>query len=278
MPEHAKHLAHLTWPEAQEVLGADPLVILPVGSVEAHGPHLPLDVDAFSVGRIADLVAERTNSLVAPTLPYGYASTWMEFPGTMSLDADTFQQVLVELVTSILHHGFNRVMILNGHRPNGSSVDVAARRAIDAQSVDSTAKVTAVSYWEPGAASVHSLRKSKVGGMGHACEFETSIQLAERPHLVKMDRLAAVDAPLVGWDLVAPGDPSRTYGRWPAPSKHHPAIFGDPTVASAESGRAFIDVVVAALVEYVNLLESGGGGSYDRRTGSEPVATVHEEG
>jgi creatinine amidohydrolase len=249
MPAKEFRLAHLTWPEARELIADDPLVILPVGSTEAHGPHLPLDVDSHQVGHVAELVAERTNSLVAPTLPYGYATMWMAY------------------------HGFRRVMILNGHRPNATSVDVAARRVMDSQPPDSPAKVTAVSYWEPGALRVHDLRKSKVGGMGHACELETSFQLATRPELVKMQTLEDVDPPLVGWDLVAPGEPARTYARWPAPSKQHPAIFGDPTVASADSGRAFLEVVVDALTKYVAELEASEGGSYDRRADEpRPVA------
>jgi creatinine amidohydrolase len=266
-------LAHLTWPEAREAIKSNPLVILPVGSTEAHGPHLPLDVDTHQVGHVAELVAERTGALVAPTVPYGYATMWMEFPGTMTLQADTFQQVLFELVSSILQH-FRRVMILNGHRPNNTSVDVAARRAIDALPPDSDAKVTAVSYWEPGALRVHELRRSRVGGMGHACELETSFQLATRPELVQMDTLKDVRPPLVGWDLVAPGEPARTYGRWPAPSAEHPAIFGDPSVASAESGRAFLEVVVDALVEFVRVLDAGGGGSYAERTKPEPATAA----
>jgi creatinine amidohydrolase len=273
MPSKEFRLAHLTWPEARELIADNPLVILPVGSTEAHGPHLPLDVDSHQVGHVAELVAERTNSLVAPTLPYGYATMWMAFPGTITLEADTFQQVLVELVSSVLHHGFKRVMILNGHRPNATSVDVAARRVMDSQPPDSPAKVTAVSYWEPGALHVHDLRKSEVGGMGHACELETSFQLATRPELVKMQTLEDVDPPLVGWDLVAPGEPARTYARWPAPGKQHPAIFGDPTVASADSGRAFLEVVVDALTKYVSELETSEGGSYDRRT-DEPRSVV----
>lgn len=267
-------LASLTWPEAKEMIESNPLVILPVGSTEAHGPHLPLDVDSHQVGYIAELVAERTGALVAPTLPYGYATTWMEFPGTMTFQADTYQQVLFELVSSILQHGFRRVMILNGHRPNNTSVDVAARRAIDALPADSDATVTAVSYWEPGAARVHALRRSRLGGMGHACEFETSFQLATRPELVKMDRLADVRPPLVGWDLVGPSEPARTYGRWPAPSAEHPAIFGDPTVATAESGHVFLEAVVDALVEFVRELEAGRAGSYAERAEPEVPVTA----
>lgn len=260
------HLAELTWWEARDAVAANPLVILPVGSTEAHGPHLPLDVDTHQAGHVAELVAGRTGSLVAPTLPYGYATTWMAFPGTMTLQADTFQQVVVELVSSILAHGFRRVLILNGHRPNGTAIDVAARRVIDQlASGDSDATVTAISYWEPGAPRVHELRRSRVGGMGHACELETSFQLATRPELVQLETLAQVRPPLVGWDLVAPGEPARTYGPWPAPSAEHPAIFGDPTVASPESGRAFLEVIVDALVEYVRELDAGRLSSYGER-------------
>src|SRR5919197_3331937 len=124
-------LSELTWEEAREAVAANRLVIVPIGSTEAHGPHLPLDVDAHQAAHVAELLAERGGALVAPVLPYSYAVTWLGFAGTMSLSAVTFQQVLVEVVESLVAHGFRRVMILNGHRPNGTSVDVAARRVID---------------------------------------------------------------------------------------------------------------------------------------------------
>jgi creatinine amidohydrolase len=263
------HLAHMTWPEARTAAEEGRLVILPVGSTEAHGPHLPLDTDTHQAAHVAELVAERTGALVAPALPYGYATTWMGFAGTVTLQAETFQQVLVETAGSLVSHGFDQVVILNGHRPNGTSCDVAARRVVDALPPESPARVTAVSYWEPAAERVNALRRSKPGGMGHACEFETSFQLATRPELVHMDRLADVNPPLVGWDLVAPGDPARSYGRWPAPSADHPAIFGDPSVASAESGDAFLEAVVDELTAYVRELQAGRGGSYAERESQE---------
>lgn len=259
-------LGHMTWEEARAAAAAGKTVILPVGSIEAHGPHLPLDVDAHQAGHVAARVAERVDVIVAPTLPFGYASTWMHYAGTISLSAETFQQVVCEAVGCLLQHGFRTVIVLNGHRPNGTAIDVAARRAVDALGGDTGAQVAALSYWEPGAAQVHALRRSAVGGMGHACELETSFQLATRPELVHMDRLEGVEAPLVGWDLVAPGEPARTYGAWPSPAEGHPGIFGDPSVASAESGGAFLDAVVAALVAFVGELESGRAGSYAQRS------------
>jgi hypothetical protein len=111
----------------------------------------------------------------------------------------------------LIRGGFRRVMILNGHRPNGTAVDVAARRVVDEHGGARPVEITALSYWEPSAAELHALRRSKVGGMGHACELETSFQLARRPHLVHMERLDGVHTPLVGWDLVAPVEPTRTY-------------------------------------------------------------------
>lgn len=261
----AVQLAEITWQEAKAAVESGRLVIVPVGSTEAHGPHLPLDVDTHQAGHIARLVAERTGALVAPALAYGYATTWMGFAGTVTLQASTFETVVYEIVSSLLHHGFRHVVVLNGHRPNGTVIDVAARRAIDDLPAGREAQVTALSYWEPGAAKVHALRRSEIGGMGHACEFETSVQLATRPELVHMDRLEGVHTPLVGWDLVGPGTPARTYGPWPAPSAEHPAVFGDPSVASAESGQAFIEAVVEALVDFVNELKAGRAGSYAER-------------
>jgi creatinine amidohydrolase len=85
-----------------------------------------------------------------------------------------------------------------------------ARHLIDELDTGYSFKVSAVSYWEPGAAKIHSMRKSVVGGMGHGCEFETGFQLATRPHLVKMDRLKDAKYGPVGWDLVGPTNPTRT--------------------------------------------------------------------
>ena len=255
----------MTWEEARDAFAADPLVIIPVGSIEAHGPHLPLDVDAHQAGEVARRLAERVGALVAPTIPYGYASTWMNFPGSFTLSSATFQQVVYEVGSSLLVHGVRQIMILNAHRPNGTAVDVAARRIVDDAPAGVDVQVTGMSYWEPGAAAIHALRRSKVGGMGHACEFETSFQLATRPDLVKMDRLEGVTPPLVGWDLVGPSEPARTYQPWPAPSASHPAIFGDPTVASAESGEAFLEATIDALVEFVGRLQSGAAGTYAQR-------------
>jgi creatinine amidohydrolase len=258
-------LAELTWEEAGEAALEDRLVIVPVGATEAHGPHLPLDVDTHQATVVAEGLAGRVGALVAPAVPYGYSTMWMGFPGTITLSTQTFQAVLVEICSSLVRHGFRRLLLLNGHRPNGTACDVAARAVVDSFASEIPVRVTAVSYWEPSAAALHALRHSPVGGMGHACELETSLQLATRPSLVKMERLEGLELSLVHWDLVAPVEPGRTYERWPSAADGHAAVFGDPASASAESGEAFLATIVEGLAGMLDALEREGG-SYSKRT------------
>ncbi|MBM3558541.1 MAG: creatininase family protein [Alphaproteobacteria bacterium] len=254
-------LAHMTMDEVAAAAAAGRTVIVPTGATESHGPHMPTDTDSHQAEHIAVLVAERVGAVVAPTLCYGVSRTFERFPGTISLSIPVYQEVLYEVGSALVKQGFRHLLLLNGNRPNGTSNDAVARRLIDDLDDRHDFRVTAVSYWEPGAATSHAMRASPVGGMGHGGEFETSFQLATRPALVKMDRLAGIEAPLVGWDLVAPVEPNRTYGRRPDPKTGHPSIFGAPQFASAESGAKFIAASVDALVHMLENLQ----GAYEAR-------------
>ena len=257
MPDTA--FSHLTWHEARAAAQENRLVIVPAGATEAHGPHLPLDVDTHLATTVAESLAARVGALVTPALPYGYSRMWMGFPGTITLTTRTFQTVLEEVCRCLIEQGFHRLLILNGHRPNGTACDVAARSVVDQYSQDVPVQVTVVNYWEPAREELHALRRSAVGGMGHACELETSVCLATRPELVWMDRLEGVEALLIRWDAVAPGEPSRTYQRWPTAAEGHPAIFGDPHAATAESGAAFLGAIVDGLARMLRDIDEGGG-------------------
>ncbi len=254
-------MSNMTQMEIAEAIKAKRAVILPTGATEAHGPHMPTDTDTHQVEHIAWLLAERINALVAPPVAYGISKTFEFFPGTISLSIPTYQMMLFEIGAALLRQGFEHLIILNGNRPNGTANDAVARHLVDELDTQHTFKVSAVSYWEPGAAKINELRKSVAGGMGHGCEFETAFQLATRPHLVKMERLAGAKYGPVGWDLVAPTNPTRTYMRRPRPEAGHAAIFGDPTHATAEAGEVFIHTTVAALEETFKTLR----GSYEER-------------
>ncbi len=236
-------------------------VILPTGATEAHGPHMPTDTDTHQVEHIAWLLAQRLEAVVAPPVAYGISKTFEFFPGTISLSIPTYQAMLFEIGAALIRQGFEHLVILNGNRPNGTANDAVARHLVDELDTAHDFKVSAVSYWEPAADKVHAMRKSVPGGMGHGCEFETSFQLATRPELVKMESLAGAKYGPVGWDLVAPTNPTRTYARRPRPAAGHAAIFGDPAQASADAGHAFIAAVVDALEDTFRNLQ----GSYQER-------------
>lgn len=255
-------LAHMTQDEVGAVVRESRMVIVPTGATESHGPHMPTDTDSHQADHMAMKLAERVNAVVAPTLSYGISKTFERFSGTVSLSIPVYQEVLYEVGSALIKQGFKNLLILNGNRPNGTSNDAVARRLVDDLDESFDFTVTAVSYWEPAAAAIHAMRLSEVGGMGHGGEFETAFQLATRPELVKMDRIADIEPPLVGWDLSAPGNPNRTYGRRPDPADGHPSIFGAPKHATAGSGLRFIDAAVEGLVEMVENLQ----GSYQVRS------------
>ena len=254
-------MSNMTQMEIADAIKAKRAVILPTGATEAHGPHMPTDTDTHQVEHIAWLLAQRLDALVAPPVAYGISKTFEYFPGTISLSIPVYQSMLFEIGAALIRQGFEHLIILNGNRPNGTANDAVARHLVDELDTNHVIKVSAVSYWEPGAAKVHALRRSVIGGMGHGCEFETSFQLATRPNLVKMERLAGAKYGPVGWDLVAPTNPTRTYLRRPRPEAGHAAIFGDPTHATAEAGKVFIETAVAALAETFHNLQ----GSYEER-------------
>jgi creatinine amidohydrolase len=112
------YLPHMTWPEVEELLRRTDMVIIPVPAIEQHGPQLPIGTDYFAGEELAKLIAQKTDVLVAPILLPGISPYHMEFPGTITLSADTVQRVYFEAVQSLMHHGFRRFMILTSHAGN----------------------------------------------------------------------------------------------------------------------------------------------------------------
>lgn len=254
-------MSYMTQMEIADAIAAGRAVIVPTGATEAHGPHMPIDTDTHQAEHIAVLLAERIDAIVAPPVAYGVSMTFEHFPGTISLSIPTYQTMLFEIGAALVKQGFRHIILLNGNRPSGTANDQVARYMVDRLDEEHDFKVSAVSYWEPAADKIHAMRKSVVGGMGHGCELEASFQLATRPYLVKMDRLEGVKYGPVGWDLVAPTNPTRTYMRRPRPGVGHAAIFGDPAKATAEMGVRSIEIIVDTLAETFSNLQ----GSYQER-------------
>ena len=108
----------MTWPEVQELLTRSDMVIIPVASIEEHGPQTPIGTDYLSGVERAKLIAQKTDVLVAPIILPGLSPYHMEFPGTITISHDTLQRVYFESAQSLIHHGFRRILFLNSHAGN----------------------------------------------------------------------------------------------------------------------------------------------------------------
>ncbi|ROR89759.1 mycofactocin biosynthesis peptidyl-dipeptidase MftE [Nocardioides aurantiacus] len=226
MTGRALRLADLTWPE----LPPSATVVVPVGSLEQHGPHLPLETDALvaeAVAVRAVAALDRDDVLVAPVVAYGASGEHQHFAGTVSTGTPVLHLLLVELVRS-LRTWATRVVLVNGH---GGNLD-AVRGAV-AQLVDEGHDVA----WAPCAAA---------GADLHAGRTETSLLLHLRPDLVRLDH-AAAGATAPAAELM----PLLRAGGVVAVSAN--GVLGDPAGASAEEGRALLEEMVGRVLAVLAL-------------------------
>ena len=179
-------MQEMTWPDVRDALKEARLAILPVGSHEQHGPHLAMSVDIASAEAFARRLAEAVQplALLAPPLPYGISIHHMPFPGTLTLQPETFEAVLMDVARSFRAHGIQRLFVVNGHGGNQHAlgvVSVKMRRDVGVR--------MAYTLWPVigGLAVAEHARGRRVG---HACVFETSLMMYLRPDLVRPERLA----------------------------------------------------------------------------------------
>ncbi|HEV7689050.1 MAG TPA: mycofactocin biosynthesis peptidyl-dipeptidase MftE [Acidimicrobiia bacterium] len=217
-------LAELSWPDVAARAGESVLVV-PVGSTEQHGPHLPLGTDSDVAVALAErLAAARTDVLVAPALPYGSAGEHAAFPGTLSIGAAALELLLVELVRSA--DAFAGVVLVSGHGGNAAPLSAAvATLRFEGRTVLG---------WTPRIP----------GGDAHAGRTETSLLLALAPELVCLD-------------AAEPGDVRPLAAVIGALRRHGVAavspngVLGDPTGATAEEGERLLDALAADLIATV---------------------------
>ena len=128
-PSTSHRYAQLTWPEVAEWARLDPVCLVPVATLEDHGYHLPIDTDVVIAETLAEqaVLSRRANSLLLPTVTHGYTPHHMQFPGSITIDWKTFVDHLLDIGRSLVHHGFNRILFVNGHGSNVPLVEMAAR-------------------------------------------------------------------------------------------------------------------------------------------------------
>ncbi len=188
-------LEEMTRDEAQDAFQQGAMVVLPTGSMEQHGPHLPLIVDTAVVTHVARAAAEQAAGqvpvLVAPTVHYGVSHHHLPFAGTMSLTSRLYIESVKELVRCLRHHGVRQVVLLNGHGGNQNPNGVIAHDLVNEEGLEMA--IGQASYWTIASQALidAGARDVAPGFPGHAGGFETSLMLALRPDLVDLDRRRA---------------------------------------------------------------------------------------
>jgi creatinine amidohydrolase len=241
-------LASLTWPEVANLAADDAVVVVPVGTIEQHGPHLPLDTDnriAEGFARAAVANCPDGTAVVGPTVPFGLSEHLADFPGAVFHTTRTLIDVLTEVYSSLARSGFRRVLAVNGHGSNVAPLDLASREALFRHPAHLFASV---SWWELGDVRDVAIAEGPATLASHACAFETSLMMALAPELVRVDRVEAGEefptSPHIWRD---------TLGRVPSESHRRPihltepwsgwsrnGVRGDPRDATAGLGDAML--------------------------------------
>ncbi len=244
-------LGELSWPQARDRFEEVDVALLPVGAIEQHGPHLPLDIDAYDADLLARRVAAACSDpqpLVLPLIPYGVSYHHDDFSGTLSVNPETLARLVHEIGLDVAGHGIKKLVIVNGHGGNVPALQLAA------QMINRDAHIfTCVDSGETSDVDVDAVVDS-VNDV-HAGEIETSTALVTRPELVDMDAAPATIPRLSSRYLDFSSKRSVAwYGRT---IRFSPTgVMGDATRATAEKGEAIWDLMTRRLVELIEEIKA----------------------
>jgi creatinine amidohydrolase len=241
----AVELDKLSWPEVEAELhrGRDTVVVA-FGATEQHARHLPLATDALLGDHLARLVADRLDAFVAPTVRVGCSAHHLDFPGTLSLEEETFHAVVADLVRSLARAGFRRLVLLPTHGGNFAPLAAALEelgelpgtRVVALTDLGVLLEIARTGEREHGVALGD-------GGL-HAGEWETSMLLYIHPELVHMERAEA------GYT----GDLQQGIGRMfesGVKALSENGAIGDPREASVEHGERYLEVALELVLEQI---------------------------
>lgn len=238
-----------TWPELGEAAGLNKVIILPVGSVEDHGYHLPLDMD-HQVEKICLEAGRRRPDLflIAPLIPYGFNLHHLDWPGTVHVASDTFIAYCLDVCKSFAHHGFRKILIMNGHGSNMPNLDLVARKVV----LETGAHCAAAIWTNLCMEAFSRIRETPWPGSGHADEIETSLYLHLDESRVQMDK-AVKEIPeswakskyfFLDLERGAPVLFMDWWTRW-----NTSGVVGDPTVATRKKGEILWEETLKNLIE-----------------------------
>jgi len=240
---------HLSWPEIRDLKKDEIVIIQPIGAIEDHGPHLPLTTDNLLISEICYATAKRIpgDVLLMPLIPYGYDEHHiMDFPGTISIKTENLIGFVYNAAKSLTIHGFQRILIANGHGSNRPFIDISARKVME----ETEAIVATITPYSLARKEISEICESKY--LSHAEELETSLVLYLDESLVDTSKLVKdINFPITKyhWRSLIESPPLGFMDRWSRISKT--GVVGDATLATKEKGEKIFSILVEKMVELV---------------------------
>ena len=240
----ALHLDRLTWAEVKsEIENGRDTVIVPFGSPEQQGRHMPLGTDAVLGDEFGWALADRMGAFLAPTVRFGCSEHHLSFAGTISLSDETFKRIAIDVTASLSRHGFRRIVLLPTH---GGNFKPLADALAEIKPVEN---VKIIAFTDLEALVNTAFKSSNASGVNpaqsgaHSGEWETSLMLALRPEQVKMDQAAA--------GFVGPLSEimEKVFDGIQALDEN--GVLGDPRPATAAAGEQYFEEIIEALYQWV---------------------------
>jgi creatinine amidohydrolase len=247
-------LGEMSWTEVREAIGRGASAIIPLGSIEEHGPHCPMG-DYAVVDAIAARTGEATDDLVAPTMPFGYSEYFRHYPGTITVRPETLAAVVEDVVDCLLRHDVKRIVIFNGHAGNGPIVELTSRRILREWGLR-IPSISPLRVMRP-AALVRELYGADAR-LGHGGEPMGSVMMALQPGRVHLERAGSFGRKHV-WGMPTDGLNAILFQgeRVALPLDMRDVTpetgsLSDPSPASESRGRALLDTAVKFCIEFMN--------------------------
>ncbi|MBY0534419.1 MAG: creatininase family protein [Chitinophagaceae bacterium] len=232
------------------------VVVIPIGATEQHGPHLATGTDTIIVTHIAKAVEKVLSEhiVLAPSLPYGSSDHHLSFGGTISITADLYTQVLVNLVSSLVDSGFTRIVLLNGHGGNITPAKQALALLSKKYDTSHRPNIALVTYWELGGKAFAGEAPMESPALSHACEYETSMMLFVQPGSVFMNEVQRADRPeqngYIPWEDDISYKGVTLFKQTAFISSN--GSSGEPQLGTAEKGQFLIDKAIEATIAFLS--------------------------
>ena len=240
----ALHLDRLTWAEVKtEIKSGRDTVIVPFGSTEQHGRHMPLGTDAVIGDEFGWALAGRLGAFLAPTVRFGYSEHHLSFAGTISLGDETFRRIVIDVVASLSRHGFQRIVLLPTHGGNFKPLAEAVAELKPVENINVVAFTDLEGLVKAAFESSSSYGVNPAQSGAHSGEWETSLMLAFRPDQVKMDHAAEGFVGELSEVMAKVFDGIQNLDE--------NGVLGDPRPATAAAGKKYFEEMIEFLHQWV---------------------------